>query len=123
MVDSNRAIFMLKDGAAAWQLKNFLIQQDRCYEVTIDNKNYYGKGSGKKTNKKGELLEGEEEDKAANTKTKGKKKKKEDNIAGNVKVAGSKKSKKVEDNKTELWGWIGWCNHQDKSAEKQYTEK
>lgn len=43
MVDDDRAIFMFKDGAMAWDAKDFLVQQDQCKEVTIENKPYYGK--------------------------------------------------------------------------------
>lgn len=35
---------MLKDGSTAWDIKNFLITQDRCELVTIEGKDYYGKG-------------------------------------------------------------------------------
>ncbi|XP_063952510.1 LRP chaperone MESD-like [Lytechinus pictus] len=84
MVDSNRAIFLLKDGALAWEMKNFLIDQDRCYEVTIDNKSYYGKGSGRMDEN---TPAGAKKDSKSKTK-KGKGKKKE-------KI-------KVENNKTEL---------------------
>ena len=36
---------MLKDGAVAWEVKDFLVQQDRCEEVTIEGKSYPGKAS------------------------------------------------------------------------------
>ncbi|XP_023292588.2 LDLR chaperone boca [Lucilia cuprina] len=42
MVDDNRAIFMFKDGSQAWDAKDFLIQQERCQGVTIENKEYPG---------------------------------------------------------------------------------
>uniref|UniRef100_A0A915I300 Mesoderm development candidate 2 n=1 Tax=Romanomermis culicivorax TaxID=13658 RepID=A0A915I300_ROMCU len=42
IVDSNRAIFMFKDGSKAWEAKNFLLKQDRCREVTIEGKSYPG---------------------------------------------------------------------------------
>lgn len=45
VVGSNRILISLKDGAKAWEIKDYLIQQDRCELVTIDNKDYYGKGS------------------------------------------------------------------------------
>ncbi|KAJ6641148.1 LDLR chaperone boca [Pseudolycoriella hygida] len=48
MVDDNRAIFMFKDGAQAWEAKDFLIEQENCESVTIENKVYNGKFSGKK---------------------------------------------------------------------------
>ena len=45
MVDDNRAIFMYKDGAQAWEAKNYLVEQDRCFSVTVENKVYPGKGN------------------------------------------------------------------------------
>lgn len=42
MIDNNRAIFMFKDGAQAWESKDFLINQDRCESVTLENKVYNG---------------------------------------------------------------------------------
>ncbi|XP_037930462.1 LDLR chaperone boca [Teleopsis dalmanni] len=42
MVDDDRAIFMFKDGEQAWRAKDFLIQQERCKGVTIENKEYPG---------------------------------------------------------------------------------
>jgi hypothetical protein len=43
VVGENRVIFMLKDGAMAWEVKDFLVKQDRCEEVTIEGKSYPGK--------------------------------------------------------------------------------
>jgi len=48
MIDTNRAIFMFKDGAQSWQAKDFLIDQERCESVTLENKQYEGKFSAKK---------------------------------------------------------------------------
>lgn len=47
VVGEDRAIFMFKDGSHAWEAKDFLIQQDRCKDVTIENKVYDGKGKTK----------------------------------------------------------------------------
>lgn len=44
VIGDNRAIFMFKDGSHAWEAKDFVIQQDRCLEVSIENKPYPGKG-------------------------------------------------------------------------------
>lgn len=33
---------MIKDGSKAWEIKNFLVTQERCEEVTIEGKNYPG---------------------------------------------------------------------------------
>uniref|UniRef100_A0A0A9Z546 LDLR chaperone boca n=1 Tax=Lygus hesperus TaxID=30085 RepID=A0A0A9Z546_LYGHE len=43
IVEDNRALFVYKDGAQAWDAKDFLIEQERCKEVMIENKPYYGK--------------------------------------------------------------------------------
>lgn len=48
IVDDNRAIFLFKDGAQAWEAKEFLVQQEKCESVTIESKVYHGKHSGKK---------------------------------------------------------------------------
>lgn len=45
MIDDNRAIFMFKDGSQAWEAKDFLIEQERCESVSLENKVYPGKGS------------------------------------------------------------------------------
>ena len=47
VVGSNRALFVLKDGSQAWDVKNFLVAQDRCEVVTIEGKDYPGKGASK----------------------------------------------------------------------------
>lgn len=54
MVDDNRAIFMYNDGSQAWEANEFLLDQERCESVTIENKVYHGKHS-KADNKKDEL--------------------------------------------------------------------
>lgn len=33
---------MVKDGSLAWEVKDYLIKQERCLEVTIDNERYVG---------------------------------------------------------------------------------
>nr|CAD7441319.1 unnamed protein product [Timema bartmani] len=43
LVDDNRAIFMFKDGSQAWDAKNFIVEQEKCKEVVIENKTYHGK--------------------------------------------------------------------------------
>ncbi|GAB6032054.1 mesoderm development candidate 2 [Chamberlinius hualienensis] len=47
LIDDHRAIFMFKDGSQAWDAKNFLVEQEECDEVVIENKTYYGKNSEK----------------------------------------------------------------------------
>ncbi|KAI4895453.1 hypothetical protein NFI96_009078 [Prochilodus magdalenae] len=42
VVGSNRVIFMLRDGSYAWEVKDFLINQDRCEDVTVEGQNHVG---------------------------------------------------------------------------------
>jgi hypothetical protein len=46
---------MIKDGSYAWEIKDFLIKQERCEEVTIDQEKYAGlhssQAKGAKTEK------------------------------------------------------------------------
>ncbi|XP_033624886.1 LDLR chaperone boca-like [Asterias rubens] len=59
-VSSDRVIFLLTDGSVAWEIKDFLIQQDRCKEVSIESQVYYGKGSGKEVGGKGVPIDKDE---------------------------------------------------------------
>lgn len=43
MVDQRRAIFMFKDGAQAWEAKDFLIEQQELKECSMENKVYHGR--------------------------------------------------------------------------------
>ncbi|XP_070618261.1 LRP chaperone MESD [Erythrolamprus reginae] len=52
IVGSNRAIFMLRDGSYAWEIKDFLINQERCQDVTVEGQVYPGKGGGEKEKNK-----------------------------------------------------------------------
>ncbi|XP_063304981.1 LRP chaperone MESD [Pelobates fuscus] len=45
IVGSNRAIFMLRDGGYAWEIKDFLVKQERCADVTLEGQVYPGKGA------------------------------------------------------------------------------
>lgn len=49
---NDRAIFMLRDGSYAWEIKDFLVNQDRCAEVTLEGQMYPGKGGGSKEKNK-----------------------------------------------------------------------
>ncbi|KAM3924304.1 LRP chaperone MESD [Leptodactylus fuscus] len=44
IVGPNRAIFMLRDGGYAWEVKDFLVSQERCADVTLEGQVYPGKG-------------------------------------------------------------------------------
>jgi hypothetical protein len=45
IVDDSRVLFLLQDGSQVYEIKDYLVAQDRCQEVTIDNRPYYGKGA------------------------------------------------------------------------------
>ncbi|KAG7265175.1 hypothetical protein CRUP_003616 [Coryphaenoides rupestris] len=76
VVGSNRAIFMLRDGSMAWEVKDFLVKQDRCLDVTVEGQVFPGKadeGQAKVDPKK----------KNNNNKKKGKKEEKKPDLRGN----------------------------------------
>ena len=51
LIEDDRVMFMFRDGAYAWEAKEFLLEQERCEEVQLEQQTYYGKNS------KGELAE------------------------------------------------------------------
>jgi hypothetical protein len=52
VIEDDRAMFMFKDGALAWDAKDFLVQQDDCFDVTIEGQVYPGKGASSKSGRK-----------------------------------------------------------------------
>ncbi|KAM9765305.1 LRP chaperone MESD [Menidia menidia] len=78
VVGSNRVIFMLRDGSMAWEVKDFLVAQDRCADVTVEGQVFPGKATSKddsknkpqdeiKTKKKGKKAEGKKPDVRGNS--------------------------------------------------------
>lgn len=47
MVGSNRVIFMLRDGSVAWEIKDFLVSQERCVDVTVEGQVFPGRAAKK----------------------------------------------------------------------------
>ncbi|TMS32198.1 hypothetical protein L596_000073 [Steinernema carpocapsae] len=47
-VDIDRALFLFKDGAQAWEAKDFLSKQNECKEITLEGQNFPGAGDMKK---------------------------------------------------------------------------
>ncbi|XP_029310325.1 LRP chaperone MESD [Cottoperca gobio] len=45
VVGSNRVIFMLRDGSLAWEVKDFLVAQKRCGDVTVEGQVFPGKAA------------------------------------------------------------------------------
>nr|XP_008013849.1 LRP chaperone MESD [Chlorocebus sabaeus] len=79
IVGSDRAIFMLRDGSYAWEIKDFLVGQDRCADVTLEGQVYPGKGGGSKEKNKTKQDKGKNK-KEGDLKSRASK---EDNRAGN----------------------------------------
>ncbi|XP_035508450.1 LRP chaperone MESD [Morone saxatilis] len=67
VVGSNRVIFMLRDGSMAWEVKDFLVAQERCADVTVEGQVFPGKAAKKDDGKHKQQNE-------VNAKKKGKKK-------------------------------------------------
>ncbi|MBN3296392.1 MESD protein, partial [Amia calva] len=86
VVGSNRAIFMLRDGSFAWEVKDFLVNQERCADVTVEGQVYPGKAAKK---------DGKGKEKDLNDINPEKKKKKEDKKP-------AKENNKSNKNKIEL---------------------
>lgn len=42
LIQDDRAIFLFKDGAQAWDAKNYLVEQEKCAQVVIESKAYPG---------------------------------------------------------------------------------
>lgn len=80
IVGSDRAIFMLRDGSYAWEIKDFLVGQDRCADVTLEGQVYPGKGGGGKEKNKTKQEKGKKK-KEGGPKARAPK---EDNRAGNT---------------------------------------
>ncbi|XP_070688021.1 LRP chaperone MESD [Pempheris klunzingeri] len=67
VVGSNRVIFMLRDGSMAWEVKDFLVAQERCMDVTVEGQVFPGTAAKKDDGKYQQQNE-------VNAKKKGKKK-------------------------------------------------
>ena len=48
VIEDDRVMFMFRDGAQAWEAKEFLLEQERCDEVQLEQQTYYGKYSKNK---------------------------------------------------------------------------
>ncbi|XP_073321323.1 LRP chaperone MESD [Pagrus major] len=85
VVGSNRVIFMLRDGSMAWEVKDFLISQDRCMDVTVEGQVFPGK-AGKKDDSKHKQQNEVNSKKKGKKKSEGKKPDLEGNSASHQKV-------------------------------------
>merc|ERR1712150_9045 len=100
VVGSNRVLFMLKDGSKAWEIKSFLVTQERCELVTIEGQDFPGKGASADTEKKPNPEENKTKKPKKKKKTEESKKKRQDSEneinRNKAKVATPSKEEKVE---------------------------
>nr|XP_020474528.1 LDLR chaperone MESD [Monopterus albus] len=83
VVGSNRVIFMLRDGSLAWEVKDFLVAQARCVDVTVEGQVFPGKAAKKDDTKYKQ--QNEAKAKKSNKKTEHQKPDLERNSASNLK--------------------------------------
>ncbi|XP_028290208.1 LRP chaperone MESD isoform X2 [Gouania willdenowi] len=71
VVGSNRVIFMLKNGSLAWEVKDYLVAQERCVDVTVEGQVFPGKAAKRidvtKKKKKSNKAEGRKPDLKGNS--------------------------------------------------------
>jgi len=48
MIEDDRVMFMFRDGSHAWEAKDFLLEQERCEDVQLEQQTYHGKYSDNK---------------------------------------------------------------------------
>lgn len=75
VIEDNRVIFQFKDGSVAWEAKDFIVEQERCASVEIEQKTYHGKYTSEyqmeqKENKKDEKKKKKKSTKKKKTSTK-----------------------------------------------------
>ncbi|XP_071776953.2 LRP chaperone MESD [Centroberyx gerrardi] len=85
VVGSNRVIFMLRDGSFAWEVKDFLVSQERCAEVTVEGQVFPGNAAKKDDGKHKQQNEVNAKKKGKKKKTEGKNPDLEGNRAGQLK--------------------------------------
>jgi len=86
MVEDDRCIFMFKDGELAWEAKDYILEQERCADVQLEQQTYHGfhteEGKKEKAAKEAKLKEEKKKEKktkkSAKKEKKDKKKKKEE---------------------------------------------
>lgn len=96
LLEDDRVIFMFKDGEMAWDAKDFLLNEERCEDVQLEQKTYCGKHS--KTCEK-EQIEKEAKDKKDKEKRDKKKKKDEEKKKKEEKKQKDGDKKKKDGNK------------------------
>merc|ERR1711874_359617 len=70
LIEDDRVMFMFRDGAFAWDAKEFLLEQERCEEVQLEQQTYYGKNSKGKPAEKGKKKKKKKKSKVKDSATK-----------------------------------------------------
>jgi len=72
MIEDDRAIFLFKDGALAWEALDYLLNEERCTDVQLEQKTYHGYHTpmGKKEKAEKEAKEKKKNKKKTNKKSK-----------------------------------------------------
>ncbi|XP_049573479.1 LRP chaperone MESD isoform X3 [Syngnathus scovelli] len=70
VVGSNRVIFMLRDGSLAWEVKDFLLTQEHCLDVTVEGQVFPGKAAKKDDGKHGDEVTAKKKSKKKTESTK-----------------------------------------------------
>eukprot|EP00092_Neocalanus_flemingeri_P082196 GFUD01102855.1.p1 GENE.GFUD01102855.1~~GFUD01102855.1.p1 ORF type:complete len:210 (+),score=102.70 GFUD01102855.1:46-675(+) len=52
LIEDDRVMFMFRDGKYAWEAKDFLVEQERCEEVQLEQQTYKGKHAVEKDDPK-----------------------------------------------------------------------
>merc|ERR1712083_617387 len=79
MIEDDRALLMFKDGSLAWEAKDYLLEQERCLEVQLEQKTYHGYHTPEGKKEKAEQdKKSKKSSETKNKKKKNKKKKKDE---------------------------------------------
>jgi len=100
---------MIQDGSIAWEAKDYLIEQDRCEDVTIEQKVYHGKHSEKgraereeKTNSKTKKLKEKKRENQKKQQKEDKKVKEKEKLKKETKKVDKKKKLNRKENEVRI---------------------
>ena len=78
MVEDDRCIFMFKDGELAWEAKDYILEQERCADIQLEQQTYHGYHTEEGKKEKAEKEAKKKAEKKKDKKKKKKNKKKEE---------------------------------------------
>ena len=84
MIEDDRVIFMFKDGELAWEAKDYILEQERCADVQLEQQTYHGyhtaEGKKEKSAKEAKLKEEKKKEKKSKKSSKKSKKSKKEEL-------------------------------------------